>query len=89
LRVIGDRVLVEFKDRSFGGPCELSAGDQVIVSPLMKPVQGMLVRLRPEASVARTVAPMLGSLGARLAQVHRPWDLHHSLTRATAALPHN
>jgi multidrug efflux pump subunit AcrA (membrane-fusion protein) len=89
LRVIGDRVLVEFKNRSFGGPCELSAGDQVIVSPLMKPVQGMLVRLRPEASVARTVAPMLDSLGARLAQVHRPWDLHHSLTRATAALPHN
>lgn len=60
LRSIGDRVLVDYAGRGGDEPCELVAGELVVVSPLMKPVEGMTVRLRDE-QVAST--PTLESPG--------------------------
>ena len=71
LRSIGDSVLVDYRGRvsrtalePYGEAhftpqvCELTAGDQVIVSPLVKPVVGMKVRVREaQASIRRLVDP--------------------------------
>ncbi len=48
LRSIGDSVLVDYRGRNASQVCELTTGDQVIVSPLVKPVVGMKVRMREE-----------------------------------------
>ena len=52
LRPVGDRVLVDYRGREGTEVCELKPGERVVVSPLMKPVEGMRVRLREEESVA-------------------------------------
>ena len=58
LRSLGDDVLVDYRGRSGGPECELTAGDRVVVSPLSKPVVGMKVLLRDDASaVASTLGP--------------------------------
>ncbi len=49
LRSVGDSVLVDFRGREASQVCELTSGDQIIVSPLNKPVLGMKVRLRGDA----------------------------------------
>jgi membrane fusion protein, multidrug efflux system len=49
LRSVGDEVLVDYSDRRGTAACELKAGDRVVVSPLLKPVDGMQIRLRNTA----------------------------------------
>jgi multidrug efflux pump subunit AcrA (membrane-fusion protein) len=44
LRMIGDEVLVNYEGARGPEPCELAAGDLVVVSPLIKPVIGRTVR---------------------------------------------
>jgi len=51
LRGFGDHVLVDYRDRDDAAPCELEAGELLVVSPLVKPVPGMRVAL-PEVRVA-------------------------------------
>lgn len=48
LRTVGDRALVDYRNRSDNEICELQPADQLIVSRLTKPVVGMAVRLRGE-----------------------------------------
>jgi multidrug efflux pump subunit AcrA (membrane-fusion protein) len=48
LRSVGNQVLVDYRDRQDDGLCELKPGEAVVVSPLIKPVVGMPVRLRDE-----------------------------------------
>ncbi len=48
LRSIGDDVLVEYTGREGVEVCELHRGEQIVLSPLVKPVVGMKVRLREE-----------------------------------------
>lgn len=55
LRSIGDSVLVDYRGRDASQVCELTTGDQVIVSPLVKPVVGMKVRLRGEELVRESI----------------------------------
>jgi multidrug efflux pump subunit AcrA (membrane-fusion protein) len=52
LRSVRDSVLVDYRGRSSERICELEAGEQVVVSPLLKPVVGMPVRLRDEQMAA-------------------------------------
>jgi len=56
LRSVGDSVLVDFAGREGTQPCELTSGAMLVVSPLIKPVDGMAVRLRDDdvASAARS-----------------------------------
>ena len=57
LRSMGEAVVVDYRDRDDGAPCELMSGDRVIVSALLTPVDGMTVRLadnRRESSDAIT-----------------------------------
>lgn len=56
LRSMGDNVLVDYADRDGTRNCELRPGEQYIVSPLMKPVVGMPLRLR-EARVTALPTP--------------------------------
>jgi hypothetical protein len=56
LRSTGDNVLVDYASRQGTEVCELKPGELLVVSPLIKPVIGMSVRLRdeaPESSIAR------------------------------------
>ena len=46
LRSLDDSVLVDYRGREGSEVCELRPGDQIVVSPLSKPVVGMEVRLR-------------------------------------------
>lgn len=48
LRSVGDEVLVDYRGRDGTAVCELRAGDQVVTSPLQKPIEGMRIRLRGE-----------------------------------------
>jgi multidrug efflux pump subunit AcrA (membrane-fusion protein) len=52
LRAVGDFVLVDYRGREGTEVCELHPGDQLVVSPLVKPVVGMTVRLRDEQLAA-------------------------------------
>lgn len=52
LRSVGDRVLVDYEGRRAEEHCELQPGDRVVVSPLIKPVEGMKIRLREDSRVA-------------------------------------
>ena len=52
LRSVGDQVLVDFAGRSGDADCELQPGEQVIVSALPKPVDGMEIRLQGSLQVA-------------------------------------
>lgn len=45
LRSMADDVLVDFGDRSGGAVCELKPGELLVVTPLVKPMSGMKVRL--------------------------------------------
>lgn len=72
LRAMGDRVLVDYRDRDGTEICELRAGEQVVVSPLTRPVVGMKIAVRqPETAVAgnRINAPA-GSPAAHVATAH-------------------
>jgi hypothetical protein len=64
LRSVGDSVLVEYAGREGTEVCELAPGERVVVSPLIKPVVGMKVRMRDEQIVAaghrRTDLPRSG-----------------------------
>jgi hypothetical protein len=61
LRSLGDTVLVDYRGRDTTQVCELTAGDQLIVSPLIKPVVGMKVRVREEQiATSRSCDPLLG-----------------------------
>jgi multidrug efflux pump subunit AcrA (membrane-fusion protein) len=46
LRTLGDEVLVDYAGREGGEVCELASGEMVVVSKLIKPVEGMRMRLR-------------------------------------------
>lgn len=48
LRSMHDAVLVDYASRGGNEVCELKAGERVVVSPLVKPVVGMRIRLRDE-----------------------------------------
>ncbi|UCF35188.1 MAG: hypothetical protein JSV78_07760 [Phycisphaerales bacterium] len=48
LRSVGNDVLVDYQGRQDERLCELKPGEAVVVSPLIKPVVGMPVRLRDE-----------------------------------------
>lgn len=48
LRSVGDSVLVDYRGRDGAEVCDLKGGERVVVSPLVKPVTGMKVRLRKE-----------------------------------------
>ena len=52
LRSLRGAVLVDYRDRDWGEVCELSPGDRVVVSPLVRPVVGMAVRVRDTAVAA-------------------------------------
>ncbi len=70
LRSIRDGVLVDYAGRDASRPCELAAGDRVVVSPLTKPVEGMRIRLRDSDVAQRTPpkdAPPVDELDQRLA----------------------
>ena len=60
LRSFGDRVLVDYNGRKGTQICELSPGDSVVVSPLIKPVDGMRVRIRDAAVASGDGAGPLG-----------------------------
>lgn len=68
LRGLGDHVLVDYRGRDDTAPCELEAGELLIVSPLIKPVPGMRVAL-PESRVASAAAP---STAAERPVIRRP-----------------
>jgi len=60
LRSLGDSVMVDYRGRDDSQICELTTGDRVIVSPLVKPVVGMKVRLREEqTATGRPCEPLL------------------------------
>lgn len=69
LRSVGNVVLVDYVGREGTEVCELSRGDQLVVSPLIKPVVGMRVRLRDDqvASVDGH-STMLASRGRQAAR---------------------
>ncbi|MFH1573131.1 MAG: hypothetical protein ABIG68_04065, partial [Acidobacteriota bacterium] len=48
LRTVGSSVLVDFRERSEGGVCELKPGERVVVSPMSEPIPGMRVRVHDE-----------------------------------------
>jgi len=71
LRSLGDSVLVDYRGRDASQVCELTAGDRVIVSPLVKPVVGMKVRLREEqTATGRPCDPLLQRSALRWEQWH-------------------
>lgn len=70
LRTIGDRVLVDYRDREDTEVCELRAGDQVVVSQLPKPVVGMKIAMRQPETVAQS-APAAARVLLAAAQ-HQP-----------------
>lgn len=49
LRSVHDDVLVNYADRVGSEVCELKSGERVVISPLLKPVVGMKVRLRDDS----------------------------------------
>lgn len=57
LRNIGDRVLVDYRDREGTEVCELRAGDQVVTSQLPRPVVGMKIALRQTEAVTQSNVP--------------------------------
>ena len=57
LRSVGDRVLVDYEGRRTTEVCELTPGDEIIVSRLAKPVLGMRVRRRESAMAQHAYAP--------------------------------
>ncbi len=70
LRSVGDVVLVDYNSREGTEVCELAPGERVVVSPLIKPVIGMKIRLRDEqvtsAAAYPKVLPNRGPIPARL-----------------------
>lgn len=52
LRAVGDSVLVDYSGRKGSEVCELIPGEQLVISPLAKPVVGMQVKLRHEQQLA-------------------------------------
>ena len=80
LRSLGDSVLVDYQGRDASQVCELTAGDQVIVSPLVKPVVGMKVRLREEQiATSRPSDPPLQRSALR-------WEQWHTVVAAITTL---
>ena len=77
LRSLGDAVLVDYAGREGTEVCELKPGEQVVVSPLPKPVVGMQVRLRDEQIASSEAVTLV-------------WPQHdrRQPTRISGALPH-
>lgn len=71
LRSVGDDVLVDYAGRRSDDVCELAAGEQVIVSPLLKPVVGMRIQLRDQAAFSAD-ARLPASLPAQTAPNEHP-----------------
>lgn len=65
LRTIGDRVLVDFRGREGSDVCELRSGDQVVVSPMTRPVVGMKIAVRSEEAIADGPSPRTAPSGSR------------------------
>jgi hypothetical protein len=61
LRSVGDAVLVEYAGREGSGVCELTGGERVVVSPLVKPVVGMSVHLRDERIASAHEEPRIST----------------------------
>lgn len=59
LRSLGDNVLVDYAGRTGNEPCDLSAGEFVVVSPLMRPVVGMKVVRRDDNLAAALQLPVI------------------------------
>lgn len=66
LRSVDDSVLVDYADRDGGQVCELQPGELVIVSPLVKPIVGMKVRLHNtrQANARRSATGQVAQLAA-------------------------
>lgn len=58
LRTIGDAVLVDYRDREGTEICTLTAGDRVVVSPLLSPVVGMKIRMREKNIATAFIEPV-------------------------------
>ena len=87
LRSLGDSVLVDYRGRDASQVCELTAGDQAIVSPLVKPVVGMKVRLREESRRAGTTSrPHLDPPLQRSALRWEPAAAGHTVVAAVTTL---
>ncbi len=82
LRSVGDEVLVDYRGRDGTAVCELRAGEQVVVSPLLKPIEGMRIRLRGEE---RSAAADWTSSGSQLASRER--DVTATLIATIATFP--
>ena len=83
LRSLGDSVLVDYAGRTGTRPCELQAGELVVLSPLTKPIVGMELRRREQrvTSAAPAANPKSADGGgvARLASVKSiPVDSAHA-----------
>lgn len=61
LRSMGDDVLVDYSGRLGSEDCELAAGEQVVVSKLIKPVVGMRLRVREQEGVAQADSQIPGA----------------------------
>jgi len=59
LRSVGDAVLVDYAGREGTEVCELGSDERVVVSPLVKPVVGMRIRLRDEQVASAVTLPTI------------------------------
>lgn len=77
LRAMGDDVLVDYSGRQGTEGCELAAGEQVVVSKLVKPVVGMRLRIREQEGVvdAEGQIPAVSVTPALLASAY-PIGMH-------------
>lgn len=66
LRTIGDRVLVDYRDREGTEVCKLRAGEQVVVSQLTKPVVGMKIAMRPAEPAVAMANPAVPAHRSRI-----------------------
>jgi multidrug efflux system membrane fusion protein len=86
LRTVDDEVLVDYQGRESDVSCGLAPGEQVVVSPLVRPVEGLRVRLQSDHRVAllrpsrAPWEPALAALGASPSAAASPVPPTASLT---------
>lgn len=71
LRSLGDHVLVDYAGRTGTEPCDLTAGEFVVVSPLMRPVIGMKVVRRDDTLAAAPELPVIKPPARNFAAIDR------------------